>query len=490
MKKHLLTIFTLAFGLVASAQLPSGSLAPNFIATDLNGEQHELYEYLQEGYTVVLDISATWCGPCWAYHTGAYNGTDGEGALHVLWAEHGVENGGNVVVLMIEGDGTTNTDCLYALSGCNSSTQGDWVTGTPYPIIDDSSISSAYQIGYYPTIYTICPNGIVTETSQITAADHWAFIENSTCQTVGQNDAMLLDYQGTTNSCDVADIVVEIANVGSSTLTGLNITVTGVTPGIDYDWTGMLEIFETATIDLGTVTVNDGEEVVITITTSDDNLLNNILTPNVGAVESTTHLHIELQTDVYPGDYVIHVYDDQDNEVLVAGPWAEFDVQLEAMLINEDHSFPDLGCYRVVLEDMFGDGLYDGAYCKVYGIDSDGNNMDLILDVLPSTFSEVEGAAEVTEIISVRESDMINMMEVFPNPTDGLLNVRFGLKDGADMRAEVLNILGESVLGESFGKLSSGEHMKQIDLGNLGSGVYLVNLVSNGQVSSFRVNVN
>lgn len=146
----------------------------------------------------------------------------------------------NVIVIMIEGDGTTNTDCLYGATDCNSSTQGDWVTNTPYPIIDNADIANAYQIAYFPTIYTICPTGIVTETSQITAADHYAFIEASTCQSVYSNDGMLLNYSGTVGTCDDAEIIVDLVNGGSSTLTAANILVTGVTPMIDYDWTGSL----------------------------------------------------------------------------------------------------------------------------------------------------------------------------------------------------------------------------------------------------------
>jgi hypothetical protein len=142
MKKGLLALFAACAALVSQAQLPSGSLAPDFTTTDINGNSHNLYDYLSQGYTVVIDVSATWCGPCWNYHN--------SGALETLHEEHGVENGGNVIVMFIEGDGqTTNAD----LNGTGGNTQGDWVTGTNYIIADDAAVANILETSYFPTIY-------------------------------------------------------------------------------------------------------------------------------------------------------------------------------------------------------------------------------------------------------------------------------------------------------------------------------------------------
>ncbi len=128
-----------------SGQIPNGSIAPNFIATDINGEEHNLYQVLAEGKQVILDFSTTWCGPCWSYHN--------TGALETIYEELGPDGTDELMVYYIESDIETTMDDLLGLT---NGSQGDWVTGTDYPIIDDSSIKSPYQVGSYPTIIKVC----------------------------------------------------------------------------------------------------------------------------------------------------------------------------------------------------------------------------------------------------------------------------------------------------------------------------------------------
>lgn len=151
---------------VGNAQLPPGSIAPDFTVTDIDGQTHNLYSLLDQGKTVYLDFFATWCGPCWNYHNSH--------ALANIWEEYGPDGTDEAFVIAIEGDGTTNLNCIYGPSGCNGTTQGDWTAGTPYPIADDASVRSAFSVAYYPTIYMVCPGTKkVYETGQLSATGLW-----------------------------------------------------------------------------------------------------------------------------------------------------------------------------------------------------------------------------------------------------------------------------------------------------------------------------
>ncbi|HRI58176.1 MAG TPA: redoxin family protein, partial [Saprospiraceae bacterium] len=106
MKRILLLLaFSIAGWTVVHAQLPSGSTAPDFTVTDLDGNTYNLYTLLDEGKTVYLDFFATWCGPCWNYHN--------THAFRDLWDTYGPPGTNEAMVFSIEGDASTNTACLY-----------------------------------------------------------------------------------------------------------------------------------------------------------------------------------------------------------------------------------------------------------------------------------------------------------------------------------------------------------------------------------------
>ncbi len=159
----------------AKAQLAPGVAAPNWTLADINGTSHTLFTMLGQGKNVVLDISATWCSPCWDYHQSL--------ELDNFYASEGPAGTNKAEVFLIEGDGSTNA---ADLNGTGTNTQGNWVAGTPYPIIDPpTSIidpwTTSYSIAYFPTVYVICNDQKIYEvtTNNMTEADIKAVISQN-----------------------------------------------------------------------------------------------------------------------------------------------------------------------------------------------------------------------------------------------------------------------------------------------------------------------
>lgn len=272
-----------AISAAVNAQLPKGSVAPDFTLQDINGVTHHLYSYLDSGYTVILDQSAAWCGPCWSAHNSHVleNLTDHYGPNGTITAK-------KIKVIFIEGESTNTTAQLTGTSSGTSYatfSQGDWVTGTNYPIIDNASLNTPYNLSAFPTFTIICRDRLVVDAfagygPNMASESYWTNIIDGGCPNYAPSstiDAKAVTYSGASYFiCNPAPAVQfqnysQTSNITSATVEVLN----GTNVVATQNWTGNLAPYAVATVNFPAFSANQFMPYKFRVTVNGDSYVAN-----------------------------------------------------------------------------------------------------------------------------------------------------------------------------------------------------------------------
>lgn len=343
------------------AQLANGSIVPDFTVTDIDGMEHHLYDYLDEDYVVILDFSATWCGPCWTYME--------SGILEEIHDNYGPDGTDEIIVIFIEGDATTSS---ADLNGTGGNTIGDWVSNINYPIIDGSdgaNLANLFQISFFPTMYTVYPNRTIVQSGQQTLEGHLALTtEDNYLIPTGVNNAGILGLTSSPFICGSTEPIFRVQNLGSSNLTSLTLDLAVDGALIQtLQWTGSLPQYDYVDVVFDEIAVTGAVSGSLTLSNpngmldegADGNFVSGQFVAPIYSPNNS--MSLTLVSDNYPQEVTVEIIDPNGS---VFASWSgtnDFTAGVPTVIDFADLGFENSGCYQVRLFDSYGDGISLGG---------------------------------------------------------------------------------------------------------------------------------
>ena len=277
------------------------------------------------------------------------------------------------------------------------------------------------------------------------------------------NEAMVSDISNVkrTNCSGEAEPKVILTNNGSNDLTSaeLEVVVNGESLKT-VDWSGNLSIFESTAIDLGPISfvVEDDNLLEVRIKSinggSDEAPMNDIATFDIiGAPENVAKvLKLSIRTDSNPQETTWKVTNLSTGEVVLeGGPYDQAN-----HMYNETLEITGDGCFDFTIYDAGGDGFTTGG---LYGLKAGGTTL-----FSGSSFGSSESNEFSYEVAVEVEEGYIHTTSIYPNPTDGVINI---ISQG-EQCVTIYNMAGQRI----FESQCSGE--LQIDMKQFGAGIYAV----------------
>ena len=461
------------------AQLPNGSIAPDFTLVDLNGTTHTLYDYLDAGQTVFLDFSAIWCPPCWGYHQSH--------ELKDVYENHGPtglpgvlpSTTNDVMVFFIEGQAGT----LAELNGGGSS-MGDWVTGTPYPIIctdpsvsgNTDAVSNDYQIPYWPTVYQVCPDRTIT---LIGAVGGLYSLATSCLPPPSQNnDARSFMNSSPSTGCSSIVPEITIQNYGLNSLTEVVIEVSlngslQYTTTFNETWSNSTNSY--VPLNLSTLDIADAVLDPVTGLVNGDEITINVSLPN--GVSDTDPSNNQTITFVVDLGYA-NAYWDGDLDISVAGgttnSWYLKQVSNGLIIAsgyggvsNVTNNFPLVFNECYTLQSIQGGGL------QYTVIDAMGNT---ILDGQATGVEDFDNFSTGAEVWTGIENTILDF-NIYPNPVVNNLLVI----DGDYTSVTIYDIFGKAVFTSNY--------QQAINVADLSNGIYFVHIKTDATIAVEKITI-
>jgi thiol-disulfide isomerase/thioredoxin len=480
--KQLLLLFTFVLTVAqGNSQLASGTkLGSNIVATDINGKAVDIYADLAAGKSVVLDVFATWCGPCWGFHQTHY--------LKDLYEELGPDGTDQIRVYAIEADSRTPLNHLYQeVAGTSSvpSSLGDWTEDVPYSIVNSHEFNTALNIAYFPTLYIIRPDKTVLEVGEFRGNDA---VWRKALLPKAEKDLIFTTSLEDRTFCTTSIFAQKptIMNMGTTAINtvDLELKINGTSKLATVNTP--IPVFGTAEVTFGNTTITQSTVVEVIIDAVDDvadevDPISKLTAQVLRPVVTEDVIVVKYVTDFYPGEISWKLKDNKNRilkeEAYNPGPEAEGGGGDDA---NKEFTYEipitktDISCLTFALTDSYGDGTpYYGAGQPRPGVAFYKKDGTTVLkpyfnsDANYTNSKNIVTAADFTS--GLEDASFVESFKIYPNPVSDFLNVDLKIKEGTDYDVFVTDLMGKNVTVMS-------KNASFLNVASLNAGVYFLNV--------------
>ncbi len=361
-----------------------------------------------------------------------------------------------------------------------------------------------------------------------------AFIQNDNDKyihqaTIAKDVPIVYDYANNVKALDVAGLpakvcsgmqslspTISMINIASDELTSATIVydVNGG-PAEVYNWTGSVGSLETEEVTLPPISFDAVASNIINFqVTAPNGMADEFETDNqassaevVLSPTSEAFVIVEIQTDAFADETYWEVRDGAGEVVDWGGNpnvgtdnigTNNFPAPSHADMYDDNTLYTDtvnilsLDCFTFHITDYFGDGLrlpYSGPPTFYRVMDNNGNIIIESANNNPS-FVEEMSDYEGTGVNSAKELTAVTQLNFFPNPAANKVTASFDLTETLDnVMIEVSNIVGQQVMTQAVGTLTTGTQQFTLDISDLQSGLYLVTISNGDKIVSSKLQV-
>jgi hypothetical protein len=181
---------------------------------------------------------------------------------------------------------------------------------------------------------------------------------------------------------------------------------------------------------------------------------------------------LKLKTDRYASETTVILYNSAGQLVFSMGPWSDLSgngTTLRQITLPLDAA----GCYRLEINDAYGDGINAGYGAgNVELVDAAGNRIAYSngqFGLQLAWYLDCDGIVSIEEIVDAN-------FAIYPNPVTDILNIQ---SNEPVKRVEIFNLLGQVVKAESY--------TNSVDMARLSTGIYTVKVTTDAGVKVQKV---